>query len=144
MLRLKNGASGLAMAVSLLAVGVTLPAVAQAQEATSADTTKVGEVVVVTGTRTRGRTVADSAVPVDVLTSEAITAVAFTDTQDVLKTLVPSFNTFRQPISDGATFIRPATLRGLTSDKTLVLVPGTIRVTSKSGVSQRMSHSARL
>ncbi|MFY7760941.1 TonB-dependent receptor plug domain-containing protein [Aquidulcibacter sp.] len=122
MLKFKNGASGLAVAVSLLAVGVTLPAVSQAQEATSADTTKVGEVVVVTGTRTRGRTVADSAVPVDVLTSEAITAVAFTDTQDVLKTLVPSFNTFRQPISDGATFIRPATLRGLTSDKTLVLV----------------------
>jgi iron complex outermembrane receptor protein len=122
MLRLKNGASGLAVAVGLLAAGVTLPSASQAQEATSADTTKSGEVVVVTGTRTRGRTVADSAVPVDVLTSEAITAVAFTDTQDVLKTLVPSFNTFRQPISDGATFIRPATLRGLTSDKTLVLV----------------------
>ena len=122
MLKLNNGASGLALTLGLLAAGTTLPTISFAQEAPSAETAKSSELVIVTGTRTRGRTVADSAVPVDVLTSEALNAVAFTDTQDVLRTLVPSFNTFRQPISDGATFIRPATLRGLTSDKTLVLV----------------------
>ena len=60
--------------------------------------------------------------PVDVLTEEAIEDISFTDTQDVLRTLVPSFTTARQPISDGATCIRPASLRGLSSDKTLVLV----------------------
>jgi len=81
-----------------------------------------GDVVIVTGTRTQGRTVADSPVPVDVISEQAIEEISFTDTQDVLKTLVPSFTTARQPISDGATFIRPASLRGLSSDKTLVLV----------------------
>lgn len=80
------------------------------------------DVIVVTGTRTAGRSVADSPVPVDVLSEEAIEDISFTDTQDVLRTLVPSFTTARQPISDGATFIRPASLRGLSSDKTLVLV----------------------
>ena len=73
-------------------------------------------------TRTAGRSVADSPVPVDVLSEESIEDISFTDTQDVLRTLVPSFTTARQPISDGATFIRPASLRGLSSDKTLVLV----------------------
>ena len=80
------------------------------------------EIIVVTGTRTSGRSVTDSPVPVDVLPAEVIEDVAFTDTQDILRTLVPSFTTARQPISDGATFIRPASLRGLSSDKTLVLV----------------------
>lgn len=80
------------------------------------------DIIIVTGTRTEGRSIQDSAVPVDVLTAEAIEDISFTDTNDVLKTLVPSYSITRQPISDGATFIRPAALRGLASDKTLVLV----------------------
>lgn len=80
------------------------------------------DIIVITGTRTEGRSIADSPVPVDVLTAEAIEDISFTDTNDVLKTLVPSYTIARQPISDGATFIRPAALRGLASDKTLVLV----------------------
>lgn len=80
------------------------------------------EEVVVTGTRGKPRSVMDSAVPIDVFTSEAINSVSYADTNDILQTLVPSYNVARQPISDGATFIRPATLRGLSSDKTLVLV----------------------
>ena len=35
---------------------------------------------------------------------------------------MPSYSLQRQPISDGASFIRPATLRGMPTDKTLVLV----------------------
>ncbi|MCB1644251.1 MAG: TonB-dependent receptor [Pseudomonadales bacterium] len=80
------------------------------------------EEVVVTGTRGKPRTVADSPVPIDVFNSDAIDAVSHTDTNNVLQTLVPSYNVSRQPISDGATFIRPAQLRGMPTDKTLVLV----------------------
>lgn len=80
------------------------------------------EEVAVTGTRGQPRSVADSPVPVDVFNAEMLEAVSFTDTNDVLKTLVPSYNVARQPISDGATFIRPAQLRGMPTDKTLVLV----------------------
>ena len=43
---------------------------------------------------------------------------------DIMRSLVPSYGLCRQPISDGATFIRPATMRGLPTDKTLVLVNG--------------------
>ena len=80
------------------------------------------EEIIVTGARGRPRTVQDSPVPVDVFSAEEIEAISYTDTNDIIKTLVPSFNISRQPISDGASFIRPASLRGLPTDKTLVLV----------------------
>ncbi len=87
-----------------------------------ADDTSVQETVVVTGARGTPRTITDSPVPIDVFSEDDIDAVSFTDTNDVLRTLVPSYSLSRQPISDGASFIRPATLRGLPTDKTLVLV----------------------
>jgi len=80
------------------------------------------EKIVVTGSRGVPRSLADSAVPIDVLSEADLAAVPFTDTNDILKTLVPSYSLSRQPISDGASFIRPATLRGMPTDKTLVLI----------------------
>lgn len=80
------------------------------------------EEVVVTGSRGRPRTVTDSPVPIDVFSAQDLEDVSYTDTNDILRTLVPSFNLARQPISDGATFIRPASLRGLPTDKTLTMV----------------------
>lgn len=88
----------------------------------AAEGTSELEEVIVTGTRGKPRTISDSPVPVDVFNSAQIDAVSHTDTNDVLQTLVPSYNVARQPISDGATFIRPAELRGMPTDKTLVLV----------------------
>ena len=82
------------------------------------------EEIIVSGFRGTPRTTTDSAVPIDSFNSDQITAIAHTDTVDILQTLVPSYNVGRQPISDGATFIRPAELRGLPSHHTLVLVNG--------------------
>ena len=82
------------------------------------------EEIVVSGLRGKPRSAIDSAVPIDTFDIQAIEAVSHTDTQDILQTLVPSYNVGRQPISDGSTFIRPATLRGLPSHHTLVLVNG--------------------
>ena len=73
---------------------------------------EVIEEQVVTGVRGKPRTVQDSPVPIDVFGEQEINDVAFTDMNDVLRTLVPSYGVRRQPISDGATFIRPATMRG--------------------------------
>ena len=82
------------------------------------------EEMTVTGLRGKPRTAIDSAVPIDVFSASTIESVSFQDTQDILQTLVPSYNVSRQPISDGSTFIRPAELRGLPSHHTLVLVNG--------------------
>lgn len=107
--------SSAVLASSTLAL--TIPEYAQAQD-TAADS----DVIIVTGSRGKPRALTDSPVPVDVISESEIFDVPFTDTNDILKTLVPSYSLSRQPISDGGTFIRPAQLRGLPTDKTLVLV----------------------
>ncbi|WP_231759288.1 TonB-dependent receptor plug domain-containing protein [Microbulbifer elongatus] len=100
--------------VAIIASGVTAPSAPVFAEEI--------EEVAVTGVRGKPRSVSDSPVPVDVFGSEALESVSYTDTNDVMKTLVPSYTVNRQPISDGGTFIRPAQLRGMPTDKTLVLV----------------------
>jgi iron complex outermembrane receptor protein len=87
------------------------------------DTSAELDTLVVTA-RGKPRTVLDSAVPVDSFSEADLKASTFTDTNDILKTLVPSYTLAREPISDGATFIRPASLRGLPTDKTLFMVNG--------------------
>ena len=84
----------------------------------------VTEELVVVGSRTEGRTVLESAVPVDLITEEEFTEQGGADLADRLRNTVPSFNVNAQPISDGGTIVRPAGLRNLAPDHTLVLVNG--------------------
>lgn len=88
------------------------------------------QTIIVTGTRRSDRTVADSPVPVDVISAESLSHTGFTEINRALTQEVPSFN-FPQPsITDGTDVIRPATLRGLGPDQTLVLINGKRRHTS--------------
>ena len=82
------------------------------------------ELVVVVGTRAQPRSVTDSAVPVDVIRSEDFASQGSTDLGEQMRTVVPSFNISIQPISDAATIVRPASLRNLAPDHTLILVNG--------------------
>ena len=82
------------------------------------------EELVVTGTRAQARSVTESPVPIDVLSGEDFENQAGTDLSNLLRTVVPSYNVNSQPISDAATIVRPANLRGLAPDHTLVLVNG--------------------
>ncbi|WHL20629.1 TonB-dependent receptor plug domain-containing protein [Stenotrophomonas acidaminiphila] len=82
------------------------------------------DAMIVTGTRGSNRTQFDTLVPVDVFSREEIQAIESTDLSDVLAQLVPSFVVQRLPMADGQVFVRPATLRGLSPDQTLVLVNG--------------------
>jgi len=80
--------------------------------------------VVVTGTRRTTRTEFDSSVPIDVVTAADLGTVSSGNLNDKLALTVPSFNVQRLPLADGAIFNRPATLRGLSPDQTLVLING--------------------
>lgn len=88
------------------------------------------EAFVSTGTRFNDRTVIQSPVPIDVITAAEIQQGGYTETAQVLHMLVPSFNFPRPSLNDGTDHIRPATLRGLAPDQTLVLVNGKRRHTS--------------
>ena len=78
--------------------------------------------VVTIGTRAKRRSVIDSAVPIDVLSSDEFIKQGGTDLVDLFRNVVPSYNVNTQPISDAGTVVRPANLRGLAPDHTLVLV----------------------
>jgi len=86
--------------------------------------------VVVLGTRRQGRTITESPVPVDVISAQEVQASGFTQTTQIIRSLVPSFNAPESSITDGTDHVRPATLRGLGPDQTLVLINGKRRHTS--------------
>ncbi len=80
--------------------------------------------VISTGTRRVARSAADTPAPVDVISGDEFVNNASSDVVELLRTVVPSYNVNAQPISDAATIIRPANLRGLSPDNTLVLLNG--------------------
>ena len=80
--------------------------------------------LVAVGSRAKPRTVTESPVPVDVIRTGEIVNQGDTDFANLIRNVVPSFNVNIQPISDAATFARPANLRGLAPDHTLMLVNG--------------------
>ena len=84
----------------------------------------VTESVVVIGSRAEPRSVIESTVPVDVISTTDLSNQASRDLVTQLRTVIPSFNVNIQPISDAATVVRPANLRNLAPDHTLVLVNG--------------------
>ena len=110
--------------LSVLTANVAVAEAAdEAAEAASASGGAIEEVVVV-GSRRRDRSAADSPVPVDVIGGDDFAAQGDSNMDSLIASLVPSYNVSQEPISDAATFIRPATLRGLAPDATLVLVNG--------------------
>ncbi|MCK0068939.1 TonB-dependent receptor domain-containing protein [Kordiimonas laminariae] len=101
----------------------------QSQNSDSESTGAIEEIISV-GTRAKGRTAIATPVPVDVVNAQALADTGQTEVGRMLQTLAPSFNFSSSSISDGTDALRPATLRGLGPDQTLVLVNGKRRHTS--------------
>ena len=80
--------------------------------------------VVAVGTRSAGRQPLESPVPVELIPGERLRLSGHTETGRALQMLAPSFNFTSSSITDGTDAVRPATLRGLGPDQTLVLVNG--------------------
>ena len=102
-----------AAAFSLIAVDA-LTTIAAAQD----------DQIIITGTRRADRSASDSTAPIDVIGADDFQNQGTGDMTELLRTNVPSYNVNTQPISDAATLIRPANLRGLSPDNTLILVNG--------------------
>ena len=107
-----------------VAVFVFAAAGASAQEDDEEALPSYDEVVVTIGSRRAARSDVDSTAPVDAIGGEDFTDQATSDISDLLRVVVPSYNVNTQPISDGGTIVRPANLRGLSPDQTLVLLNG--------------------
>jgi iron complex outermembrane receptor protein len=108
---------------SLLLLSTALALVGTASAAPALDAA-ASETVVVTGTRTEGRSKLETLAPVDVVSTAEIQNRGSTEFAAALAETVPSLNFPRSALVDGTDAIRPATLRGLSPDQTLVLVNG--------------------
>jgi iron complex outermembrane receptor protein len=117
MQRAKTEKTAVALAIAALCAGS-----AHAQEAPQAETTAASATVVVTGTRVANRTVLDTTAPVDVISAETLKNSGSTELTQALSMALPSLNFPRPALTDGTDTIRPATLRGMSPDQTLVLV----------------------
>ncbi|PVE59656.1 TonB-dependent receptor [Arthrobacter sp. TPD3018] len=105
----------------------TAPQTEPAQSAPVADaasTADEGQDIIVTGTRATGRSRLDSVAPVDVLSGASLQRQGTTELATALATVAPSINFPRPSANDATDAIRPATLRGLSPDQTLVLING--------------------
>ena len=94
------------------------------------DATQLTELVV-TGTRNTGRTVLETAVPVDVISIKEIMGdLPQMDLAQILAFVAPSFNAVRNQGGDLDSHVDPVQLRNLAPNQTLVLVNGKRRHTS--------------
>ncbi|MBU3022355.1 TonB-dependent receptor [Aestuariibacter sp. A3R04] len=82
------------------------------------------ERIAVVGTRSAPRSVVESPVPLDIIGINAMQSQGATDVLSMLSATVPSLNVNDQPINDAASLVRPANLRGMAADHTLILVNG--------------------
>lgn len=118
--------SSLFLAASGAALLIAGAASAQEAPASDTDATSVDDIVV-TGSRVPSRSRLDTLAPVDVVTAETLSTRGTTEFAAALAQTVPSLTFARPSVVDGTDSIRPATLRGLSPDQTLVLLNGTRR-----------------
>ncbi|MFC3122426.1 TonB-dependent receptor plug domain-containing protein [Agaribacter flavus] len=115
--------SPLCIALSI-ASGLSVSEVTAQESQTVEDNSATTEKIAVLGSRRSGRTGTSTPAPVDFISSEDLSSQGNTDLSVMLRSVVPSYNVAEQPNLDEASFIRPANLRNLPPDHTLVLVNG--------------------
>ncbi len=85
----------------------------------------LGEEIVITGSRSQGRSKLSTPSPVDVIPiSQVLNDIGQVDLNQIINFIAPSFQSSRQTIADGTDHVDPAQLRGLGTDQVLVLVNG--------------------
>jgi len=114
----------LAITSALAAGGVHAQSTPAPTTPTTADDARVLDAVVVTGTRVAGRSAAETVAPVDAISVEQLARSGSPEINQALSVALPSFNFPRPGLADGTDTVRPAALRGLAPDQTLVLLNG--------------------
>ncbi len=112
--------SALALAVNVALAQEKPP---QAEGPAAGPNSEIQEVIV-TGTRRKDRTVAESSAPIDVLSGADLALQPNANMLDTLSNMVPSFIVGQNSISDASSFVRSPSLRGLPGDEMLVMLNG--------------------
>ncbi|MDG1753104.1 MAG: TonB-dependent receptor plug domain-containing protein, partial [Thalassotalea sp.] len=92
--------------------------------AKKATTSNQIEKIAIVGSRDIARSIQELPVPVDILSNQDLKNTGEFEVGRMLQSIAPSFNFASSSISDGTDVLKPATLRGLGPDQTLILVNG--------------------
>jgi iron complex outermembrane receptor protein len=117
-------AQGVQMATAAAAAA---PAEAQSAQAASSDVTPddIQKVVIVsTGSRGAQRTLVDTPVPIDIVSSRELNNTGQTTLDKSLAFRVPSFNTVQTPVNDATSLLDPYEIRNMGPSRVLILING--------------------
>lgn len=109
-----------------LAIATVFASQSTAAQTADASTAAVQQLdnVIVTGTRSSGRTVSESLSPIDVLSAEDITATGASNLAVALNKLLPSLHFPSSAVNGPLSTVQPIILRGLSPNYVLILVDG--------------------
>ncbi len=113
-----------AATATIALAAASAPAFAQEDTPATEESARTLETVVTVGTRVANRSALDTAAPVDVVSAEAIQNIGVGELNQALSVNLPALNFPRPALADGTDSVRPAALRGLAPDQTLVLLNG--------------------
>lgn len=127
-----NSGKGIALTAAVIFFsGITFAQAQETKPVQDSTSDKQIEEVVLVGSRSGGRSKADSPVPVDVFNLKDIQqSLPQTNINQILNSIAPSFTSTIQTNADGSDHSDPAQLRGLGPDQTLILINGKRRHTS--------------
>lgn len=109
--------------ISAFTLAFTLALPVKAEDAPINTQINIDELIV-TGSRTLSGSALTTSVPIDLFGRQELAATSQIETGRAIQALAPSFNFPSTSIADGTDSLKPATLRGLGPDQTLVLVNG--------------------
>ncbi len=128
--KFKNTVSATALIIAMTTIPTTAAFAQQAATPVNVLQDDDVDTIVTIGTRRPGRTAVDSNVPVDSIDAEILSTTGFTDINRQLQGVLPSFNYPQPSVVDGTEHVKPASIRGLAPDQTLVLINGKRRHSS--------------
>lgn len=86
--------------------------------------TSLDEVVISVGSRNSKRTLTDTPLPIDIVSSNDLRTTGQTTFDKALQYRVPSFNTVQTPVNDATSLLDPYEIRNMGPSRTLILING--------------------
>lgn len=86
--------------------------------------TSLDEVVISVGSRNSKRTLTDTPLPIDIVSTNDLKSTGQTTFDKALQYRVPSFNTVQTPVNDATSLLDPYEIRNMGPSRTLILING--------------------
>ncbi len=103
---------------------VAVPASGDVNVMMKVSATSLDEVVISVGSRNSKRTLTDTPLPIDIVSSADLRSTGQATFDKALQYRVPSFNTVQTPVNDATSLLDPYEIRNMGPSRTLILING--------------------